>query len=394
MTEPTTAQEALGRFLRSLRQTWDDVNVTQKILGDAIGASAALISSWEAANAIPPEDRLRQYALFFSTHRSVDSKPAALIRSNDLTAEEDREREDLIDKLVRLREEALQKPAPSRRETGALGGRFWYFPDGQPVTILCTPFSQRQIRGPGHESDDITESMAPIQQYALNPTHPNAIRNLNNGDVDALLELVGHIRAENPAIDIRWRTLDALTSANDLTGNTVILGGAEAGVGIEIVDSFRRLLDLPVDVQVGEADEEFDLQFVVIEDQDGRPTLEGNRRQYYGPRFRRDESAPGRPKTIQNGAPVLEYDLALILRRSNPLNASATLTICSGLFSRGTYGAVRAFTDANLRSRNEQYLNDLVKPADFWMLIQVPVFAGERTVTPDLGRPFHRLRSS
>ena len=73
---------------------------------------------------------------------------------------------------------------------------------------------------------------------------------------------------------------------------------------------------------------------------------------------------------------------------------SARITMCVGGFTRGTYGAVRAFTDAHLRTRNERYVRGHVASEnDFWMLIHVPVIAG-RTITPDLERPFHRLHIS
>ena len=64
------------------------------------------------------------------------------------------------------------------------------------------------------------------------------------------------------------------------------------------------------------------------------------------------------------------------------------------MFSRGTYGAVRAFTDAAHRLPNEQQLADI--SADFgtrqfeWLMFRVSVLFG-RTATPDLGRSFQRL---
>ena len=113
----------------------------------------------------------------------------------------------------------------------------------------------------------------------------------------------------------------------------------------------------------------------------------------HAPRFAADRD--GR-RVFDSGQPRLEYDVALLWRTVNPLNLGATLTVCTGIFSRGTYGAVRALTDANLRGRNEKYLAEELNLADFWLLLHVPVFSGTtgaQTVTPDLSRPFHRLRS-
>jgi hypothetical protein len=65
----------------------------------------------------------------------------------------------------------------------------------------------------------------------------------------------------------------------------------------------------------------------------------------------------------------------------------------AGIFSRGTYGAVRAFTDATFRARNEQWLARELDPEDFWILFRVAVVA-DNTITPDLSRPANRLRMS
>lgn len=118
----------------------------------------------------------------------------------------------------------------------------------------------------------------------------------------------------------------------------------------------------------------------------------------FRPRFRRDMSLPGRPWLTENGLPSLEYDVALLARRPNQFNLATTVTVCMGVFSRGTYGAVRALTDASLRSRNEEFLLEHFPDLNnFWVLFYVPVFSGLHrldTMTPDLERPFHRLRSS
>ncbi len=253
------------------------------------------------------------------------------------------------------------------------------------------------------DEKDVDETYTSVQQYALNPSHPNAIRNLVNGDIDALLELVGHIRAENPSAAVQWKMSDALTSADDLTGHIVILGAADplsdGQPRMSPAEEFTRLLDLPVVVDMitpsgEEADPEFDFGFVVTEDDKGNPAFGGAHSDVYRPRFVRDESGDARPLVKLRGAPQLQYDVALVARQQNPLNLSAKVTMCSGLFSRGTYGAVRAFTDANLRARNEGYIANAVDVENFWMLFQVPIFSGNRTITPDLSRPFLRLRTS
>ncbi len=398
MTDATPPR-ALNERLRGLRHGW---GVTQRQLSDALGLSGALVSSWEGGQAVPPEERLNGYARFFATRRSLARKPPALIAAEDLTAEEERVRGDLIDELVRLREEALQGPTPVPRDTGALGGRFWYFPDGQPITILCTPLSQRQLDYTPERAEQ--GNLPLVTQYATNPSHPNAVRNLGNGDIDALLELVGHIRAENPTADVRWLTYDRVTSSDQLTGHVVVLGGGDAEISplplgdTSAVKAFRDALQLPVTTRWPDEDAEYGGRFVVAVDSEGRPTSDPeqqvSKREEYGPSFQRDETDPDRPRTVTRGAPELISDVAMIVRSRNPLNPTARLTLISGMFSRGTYGAVRAFTDARFRARNEQWLMNTLTFEDFWILFRVPVFASDNTITPDLGRAANRLRMS
>jgi transcriptional regulator with XRE-family HTH domain len=388
-----TETRSLSARLRELRLDW---GITQSKLSDALGLSGALVSSWENGTAVPPEERLNGYARFFATRRSITQRPPSLIPAEDLTAEEEQRRGELIDELVRLREEALDGP-PQLRETGALGGRFWYFPDGQPITILCTPLSHQQL---GYDDAAAKAgSLAPVVQYSTNPTHPNAVRNLGNGDIDALLELVGHIRAENPTADVRWLTYDRITGVDQLTGHLVVLGSGDAEVfpsgAVSPVRSLMQSLEIPVRARFpGSDDPEFDGEFVINVDDQGTPARGGFKEEIYRPRFLRDESAAKRPRLLVNGAPQLDADLALIVRKSNPLNLTAKVTILAGMFSRGTYGAVRAFTDEKFRARNEQWLMNALKPDDFWLLVQVLVFSGENTTTPDISRAAQRLRTS
>jgi transcriptional regulator with XRE-family HTH domain len=378
-----TAQSRLASRLRELRvQSWDGVQVTQKNVAEALGASVALISSWESGGAVPPEERLHRYARFFATQKSLDGGAGHLLPAEDLTAEEDGRRQELIEELVRLREEAL-KPGVRARATGALGGRFWHFPDGQTITIVGSTLSERQVRS------DYTRKI-----------HPNYIGSLANGDMDAVIELVGHVRAENPGSEVRWLSVADITDSDQLTGHLVMLGAGDFRLGsrmppISPMEWFIRRLDLPVHTRLPEGgDDEFDQEVVVTTDGDGEPTYEGAHEEVYRPRFLREERQPGRPRVLVDGFPQLEYDVGILARQPNALNLSATFTWCSGVFSRGTYGVVRALTDANLRARNERYIVEhFADPSQFWMVLQVPVFAGE-TITPDLARPFLRLRSS
>jgi len=394
MNEPTPTQRRLAARLRELRQSSLLGSMTQKQLAEALAASTPLISSWESAKEIPPENRLQAYGRLFATPRSRDGERMSLVPAEDLTTEERHRMEALVDELVDLRDEAQHQVQHARRETGALGGGFWYFPDRQSITILCTPLSDRQL---GYDSSGgLPPEAPPIIAYSR-PSHPNHIGSLRNGDIDALIELVGHIRAENPTAEVRWTTFDSI-SDDQFTGHLVILGNASPPTGeINLFEDFVQRLELPLLARLPEgADEEFDTEFVVNIDDDDEPTFAGSHEEVYRPRFlRADSASPDRPRVTIDDAPQLEYDVALIARKANPLNLSATITVCTGVFSRGTYGAVRTFTDANLRTRNERFLEEhFADINDFWILLQVPVYGGEKTITPDLERPVHRIRSS
>jgi transcriptional regulator with XRE-family HTH domain len=447
---PGIEEEAggLAARLRELRSTGLGIYVTQRQLADALGISVPLISSWEnpASSALPPEDRLQALARFYATPRSLEGGPH-LLDLAELSKEEEQARRDLIDELGRLRD--LGSAPPSARRTGALGGRFFYFPDGLPVRIIGSRLSEYEVL-PSPPSRDLADAARRLRdlvaddappgvdealdaldryvdgvatlrrlvdlgryrggvdeadwralargfagggvQYA-NPWHPNAIHSLWNGDMDAVIELHGHIRAENPGTDVRW-LLDSEVQADDLTGaHVVILGaGLNPGPGAPL-DFLRRRMNLPLLAQTSPEDPEYGGSFVVSVDGDGRPDIDGKKREQFCPRFL---TSDGR-RLLDQGEPVLEYDVALLARAPNPMNLAATVTIASGVFSRGTYGAVRALTDANLRGINEKYLTEHLDITSFWMLMHVPVFGGPtgaQTLTPDLTRPFHRLRTS
>jgi len=441
-------QAALPARLRQLRAQQFSVPVTQGQLARAMRVSTPTISAWENGIQVPPEDRLRSLALFYATSRSLEGP--SLLDVGALTKDEERVRRELIDELVQLRE-AQSGPSP-RRQSGALGGRFYYFPDGLPVRIIGSRFSPyevlpspltpevveaarrlRELLGeaapPGVDAaldeleryvdgvdilrdlveraesrrDEIAEPDWNLVarafrgggvQYA-DPLHPNAVHSLWNGDMDAVIELHGHIRAENPGSDVRW-LLDADLSADDLPGgHVVILGGGpnysprpQSPLGY-----FMRRLNLPIASTFPADDLEYGGRFILSLDDEGRPDVDGNNREQFRPRFLADDEK----RVLEHGHPVLEYDVALLARFPNPMNLAATVTICSGVFSRGTYGAVRTLTDSHLRARNEKYLDEHLDVTNFWMLMHVPVFTtatGAQTVTPDLTRPFHRLRVS
>ena len=85
---PTESTINLAQRLRSLRERhWPGVKITQAQLAEALGVSSPLISSWERPvdPVVPGEDRIRAYALFFCTHRSIKSGRYRTIDRHALT---------------------------------------------------------------------------------------------------------------------------------------------------------------------------------------------------------------------------------------------------------------------------------------------------------------------
>jgi len=382
-----SARARLAERLRTLRtSSFPGITVTQRQVAQALEASAPLVSSWESPNgdAVPPEERLQAYSVIFCTPRSVtETGQLRMLEPSRLTADEDRRRAELLEELLGLRTNAFSAQKQAERSHS-----FWHFPDGQPVRIISSILPHHEINS----------------QYA-SLWHPNHIASLRHADMDALVEAYAQIRAENPTSDVAFLRGDQVT-AETFAAHVVILGGGDdvwvddprgARPSSEALAYYRRRLDLPVFVESKEnGDPEYDRYYVVTSNEAGAFDYNGARRETHPPRFLID-SLTGEPRLSADGHPMLEYDVALIARLPNEMNLTTTVTICSGIFSRGTYGAVRAFSDPQLRVRNEEFLAGLVDPDRFWLLAYVPVFQGREgleTLTPDLTRPMHILRHS
>jgi hypothetical protein len=84
-------------------------------------------------------------------------------------------------------------------------------------------------------------------------------------------------------------------------------------------------------------------------------------------------------------------DVGLIARMPSPFNPRHTLTVLSGVFTRGVYGAVRCFTDRFFLASNEEYLRErFAGLPGFGLLVRVAVI-DHATVTPDLTTDSNRL---
>ena len=332
----------LARRLRQLReQQWPDARLTQKTLARAFSVeealAAATVSSWESGSApkIPPRHRLRAYARFFATPRSIERSPT-LLPWEDLTSDERAACKQLETELLRLRSSAADEPAVHEI---AFSSRSWHFTDSGLITLVCAKLPSNQT-GP-----------------LATPSNPNYTELQTFADVDALAELHGYIRAENPRTDVRFKTPSEV-GHDDLTGHIVLIGGV---VWNEITEELSEMAKLPVrqfhhpELPSGEI-------FIAKAD---------------------DEEREFWPKWKGNDPKALAEDVGLLARVPNPLNSSRTLTICNGVHSRGVYGAVRSLTDTHLRDANERYLAANFGNSDSFAILMSVKVINNKSITPD-----------
>ena len=346
--QPTPAAIRLALYLRQLREG-APITLTQAALAAAFSAEhqvrSATVSSWENAQrpSTPPQARLEPYARFFATPRSLAGEPH-LIPLPELKSDEI----ELYDSLhAELRE--LWAAARGTKEYEAPAARrSWFFDDPGPVTIIC-PDAPELARGPLASSAD-----------------PNYTRMHSYADLDALIELHGHIRAENsPGYGVFHR-LNSEVQADDLSGHVVLLGG----VGWN--DVTRHLLRTLSNVPIRQIED------VEVKTGEIFSARVGESEQRFYPTWASDDETE------------LIEDVALFARVPNPFNGSRTLTICNGIHSRGVLGAVRSLTDARVRDANEAYLADRFPKGEFALLLRVPVVQGQ-ALSPDLANSKTRL---
>jgi hypothetical protein len=337
---------ALARRLRRLRtEEWGHA-VTQPVLAKAFDVSVPLISSWESQKkpTIPPPQHLETYALFFSTTRSMDDGRPRLIDIDDLTESERVRREELLEELTALRARAtgtVSDNGPGAQATAFNTGP-WHFPDRAPVTIICA---------------SLPPALRADESYT-NPHSPDYIELYNYADLDALVELYGHVRAANPGSLVTFHLAEpgGVMDRDDLTKHLVLLGGVDWN------PLTREMLDL-LGVPVTQLEREGDTGAFAVE--------EDGRRRVFAPVLK------------DKGGTILVEDVAQFVRGPNPHNRKRTVTICNGMYGRGTYAAVRTLTDAEFRDRNAEFLRSQVPDgATYSILARAKVTAGT-VVTPD-----------
>lgn len=312
----------LGTRLRELRDSALGRPVRQTEMAKALGLKNSTISTWETDARPPNNERLRAMATYFATPRSLERSRA--LKESELDDAERAARDELLDELIVLRDGA---PDEARDNP-------WHFPDGAPVRIICG------------ELDD-----ADRPKFASDREH-NYMTLSAYADLDSLVELFGHVRAQNPKSDVQFELASRLES-DDTQSHLVVLGNMGwLGHGA-LARKTPPVAPVPVDGLDGE----------VFETPDGSQ---------YGPTL----SDPA-----DQDSPVAE-DVALFWRTTSPFNPARTLTFCSGVFTRGVYAAVRLFTDKAVRDANVRYVRTAFPGAtEYGFLVRVPVL-GHATGTP------------
>ncbi len=333
----------LAQRLRELReQCWAEMRLTQAQLASAFGDVApATVASWENTGTPkpPPPERLHIYARFFCTRRSIEGEEPHVLPFEDLTGDEKSACRALEAELTALRGQA-------KKASGSLGEvarKSWHFTDSGPLTIICAQL-------PKEKTGDFAD-----------PADPNYTQLQSFADLDALMELHGHVRAENPAMGVFFKASPA-AAPDDLSGHVVLLGGI---IWSDITQRLSEMTSLPVR-QI--TDPRFTTGDIFEADI-------GNRKQTFLPNWQ-DEARK-----------ILKEDIGLLARAPNPLNTNRSLIICNGVHSRGVLGAVRSLTDAKLRDSNEQYISRNFADTDSYAILMRVQVIGSQAMTPDFNAP-------
>ncbi|TDO50741.1 hypothetical protein EV643_104238 [Kribbella sp. VKM Ac-2527] len=238
-------------------------------------------------------------------------------------------------------------PEALRLAGGLSGSSTWTFDSG-PITIICPEVPIETWPSLADEKD------------------PNYTRMYRYADLDALIELWGHVRAANPTAHVVHR-LPSEVVTDDLSGHLVVIGGiAWNQVTMRLLKTLREMPVSQVEVDDVKTGEIF------------RTSVAGDR-----------EYRPVWDDAAKNGRELVE-DVALLARVRNPFNYRRTITICNGIHSRGVLGSVRALTDIAVRERNEAFLSRRFPGGSFALLLRVPLVNGE-AISPDLESDSNRL---
>jgi len=328
-----------------LRELRVDRSLTQPVVAKALGVSVPLVSAWEHGKYLPSAEHVEAYARLFAAEPPAAARRLSVPDFEQLSGPDRGRYDELLTELVTLR-------GGSESTSRALSPPAWsplQFPAGQAITIVSSERSA-EFRDRLPYSD---------------PSDPNYVKSYQYGDLDALLELYGYVRALNPDSRVEIGVPSRLT-IDDRTAHLIVLGGIDFNaVTVAVLDDLTTHEKVPV-VQSERA----------TDDDEGAFTV----------RTSAGEKQTFRPKLVQHGnRTLLAEDVALFVRSKNPYNRDRSVTLCNGMYGRGTYAIVRALTDSKIKDRNAAYLYDRFegkKTKTYSILCRVKVVANE-IVVPD-----------
>jgi transcriptional regulator with XRE-family HTH domain len=344
--QPSLPARRLAERLRELR----DGRLTQKQLAELLGGSGAMISLWEnpASDRLPPPQRLAGYARLFSTSRSFASGSPRLLADEELTEQERDTEAELYAELLELRERAQ----PTAQATA---------PAGQPSLEAAPRPSGSIWQFEARRAISIINAVSPDPPPYANQSHVNYSRYAKFADLDSMVEVFGQVKADNPASMIRILPPEELTQDFALN-HLIIVGGAAWRNVRESTPWLARNVLLPIDHPASETDS-------------FRCTVG-------------DESREFSPSRVGD---VLMQDVGMIARFPHPLIRGITVTLLSGITSRGVHGAALCFTDSHVKNDNERYIEECFPDAEaFCVVMNVPI-AQNAALPPNLRQDHIRL---
>ena len=274
----------------------------------------------------------------FCTPRSFEGGGVHMLDVAQLTPEERDRLVELQQELLGLRDSAVSRKAPSSGEAQSR----WHFPDGSRITLVC--YRLPPDRRPPSADEGILDY----------------VRSADLADLDSLIDIYGAVRAYNPTSRVVIMAAQTLTQ-RDVASHLVLIGGRTWEA---VTPWFSRIFPIPI-----EARDPADPGAIVARDPGG------GRREF---------------KYTLFGNELVE-DVGFFARGENPSAPRRTLTICSGITTRGVHGAARCFIDWEMRERNEQYLmSRFPEGSTYCIVMRVPVVNND-PLTPDLSKEENRL---